>query len=48
VTAIELARDADPSESRTMRVLTKFDTFDSEDAKERARQLVCHGSNADY
>lgn len=46
VTALGMARKHDPEENRTMRVLTKFDNFDSEDAKKRAVDWVCKGSCA--
>ena len=38
--ALELAKEYDPEEERTLRVLTKFDTFDTEDNKVRAAELV--------
>jgi len=43
VTAIGTARQHDPAGHRTVRVLTKFDNFDSEDAKERACEWVTGG-----
>ena len=38
--AIELAKEVDPAGTRTMRILTKFDTFDSEEAKSTAVALL--------
>lgn len=38
--ALDLARKYDPHGQRTLRVLTKFDTFDSEPSKTRAASLV--------
>jgi hypothetical protein len=41
--AIGLAEQVDPNGTRTMRLLTKFDTFDTQDAKNRAIKLVQDG-----
>eukprot|EP00966_Prymnesium_polylepis_P015646 361595-Prymnesium_polylepis.1 len=38
--AIELAKEVDPEGVRTMRILTKFDTFDSDEAKSTAVSLL--------
>jgi GTPase SAR1 family protein len=38
--ALELAKEYDPEETRTLRVLTKFDSFDTDAAKTRASALV--------
>ena len=38
--ALELAQQFDPDEERSIRVLTKYDVFDSEESKERAKILV--------
>ena len=38
--ALALAAKHDPDQSRTLRVLTKFDTFDTEDARTAAARLV--------
>eukprot|EP00929_Paragymnodinium_shiwhaense_P040750 TRINITY_DN21226_c0_g1_i2.p1 TRINITY_DN21226_c0_g1~~TRINITY_DN21226_c0_g1_i2.p1 ORF type:complete len:691 (+),score=104.74 TRINITY_DN21226_c0_g1_i2:264-2075(+) len=38
--AIEMAKKVDPNGQRTLRVLTKFDNFDSEDSKQTAIRLV--------
>ena len=38
--ALELAKNFDRNEERTIRVLTKFDNFDSEDSESRAIRLV--------
>lgn len=40
VLAMELAQKYDPTGSRTLRILTKFDMFDSPEAKDRAVALV--------
>lgn len=38
--ALELAKTFDPNEERTIRVLTKYDMFDSEESKERANEII--------
>ena len=38
--ANEFIKEFDPDEERTLRVLTKFDNFDSEQSKERAVEMV--------
>lgn len=38
--ALELAKQFDPDEERSIRVLTKFDVFDSEESELRAKMLV--------
>jgi GTPase SAR1 family protein len=38
--ALELAKQFDPDEERSIRVLTKYDVFDSEESKLRAKMLV--------
>lgn len=38
--ALELAQQFDPGEERSIRVLTKYDVFDSEESKDRAKILV--------
>ena len=38
--ALELAKHYDPEEERSIRILTKFDMFDSEESELRAKQLV--------
>jgi len=40
VAAIELAKEVDPDCKRTMRVLTKFDSFDSKESKATAVKLI--------
>ena len=47
--AIEIAAKYDPGQERTIRVLSKFDNFDTPDTKKRAVQLIkegLHGGNA--
>ena len=39
-TALTLARDFDPEGERTLRVLNKFDVFDSDESRKRAQDLV--------
>ena len=41
--AIELAKEYDPRQERTIRVLSKFDTFDTLDAQRRAVQWINDG-----
>ena len=43
VTAVELANEFDPDGDRTMHTYTKFDTFDTEEAKSRAIRWVNEG-----
>ena len=43
--ALELAKEFDKNEERTIRVLTKFDNFDSEASKQRALKLVSNLEN---
>jgi hypothetical protein len=43
--AIELAKKHDPLAIRTLRILTKFDTFDSQDSKATAVKLVQVGED---
>ena len=38
--ALELAREFDPSEERTLRVLTKYDMFDSDESRDRANEII--------
>lgn len=38
--ALELAKQFDPDEERTIRILTKYDIFDSEESKERAHSIT--------
>lgn len=44
VTAVDLASEFDADGRRTMQIYTKFDTFDTEDAKSRAIKWVCDSS----
>ena len=41
--ALELAKMVDPDEQRTLRVLTKFDIFDSDETRKRAEQMIVSG-----
>ena len=43
--ALELARKFDSDGVRRIRVLTKFDVFDSKESKERARELILQSSD---
>jgi hypothetical protein len=43
--ALELAKEFDPDEERTIRILTKYDIFDSEESKERANSITRKVSN---
>lgn len=38
--ALELSKKFDPDEERTIRILTKYDIFDSEESKERANSIT--------
>lgn len=38
--ALELAHRFDPNNERSIRIMTKYDIFDSEESKERANQLI--------
>jgi len=40
VSALKLADKHDPAGTRSLRILTKFDTFDSDDAQKKAAKLV--------
>ena len=44
-TALTLARQFDPEGERTLRVLNKFDVFDSDESRKRAQDLVCKTQN---
>ncbi len=41
---LELAKKHDPDNTRTLRVLSKFDNFTSDESRKRAVQLVCDGA----
>jgi GTP-binding protein EngB required for normal cell division len=41
--ALELVKMVDPDEQRTLRVLTKFDVFDSEETRKRAEEMIVSG-----
>ena len=43
--ALELAKQFDPDEERTIRILTKYDIFDSEESRLRAHSLIRKVSN---
>lgn len=45
ITAVELASEYDVRCERTMHIYTKFDTFDSEESRNRAVQWVLNGQN---
>lgn len=44
--AIELAREVDPDGERTLRILTKYDNFDTDESHARANEWVCNTANA--
>ena len=44
LTALKLAKKADPDENRTMRVLTKFDSFGQDEQRTRAEKLIRSGT----
>ena len=44
--ALQLAKKVDPDEKRTLRVMTKFDCFDSEEARKRACVMIKTGLGA--
>ncbi len=41
---LELAKKHDPGNTRTLRILSKFDNFTSDESRKRAVQLVCDGA----
>lgn len=43
--AIQLAREVDPDETRTLRILTKYDNFDTAENRVRANGWVCNAAN---
>ncbi|CAB9504208.1 Interferon-induced GTP-binding protein [Seminavis robusta] len=45
--AIEIAAKYDPNQERTIRVLSKFDNFDTPDTKQRAVRLIKEGLSLD-